>query len=110
MTTTIDSTCRGTCGRRLIGRRSGATTNVVARIQARNMCARCYHRAVKSETIDEYPRVYRRLNDVVNDYVVLRAHVGTLVDLADRIGMSACALEQALTRARRKGLLSNDHS
>jgi hypothetical protein len=44
------------------------------------------------------------MHDVLSDYALIRDDVDSVREAADRMGMTFAALDQALYRARRKGL------
>lgn len=70
---------------------------------ARGQCRRCYQRDYYARRCG--PRRTRRRADVVEDYQFLRRHGYSRQQIADRIGMTRVALDRALSRARRAGLL-----
>lgn len=75
-------------------------------IKGRGLIERCYNRMQWHGDLADYPRRTRRIEDVLDDYKLLRQDGYTLAQMAARIGMSRTALERALVRARERGLLA----
>lgn len=92
--------CLGRCGRILIPHKQIPGPSE-ARNNGRNLCSGCYQRAAKDGTLQDYPRVNRLLEDVLDDWETLRrSH--TKAQAAVRVGMTLIAFERALIRGRDK--------
>lgn len=77
------------------------------RSSCRGLCEPCRHLSERDGSIGDYPRMTQPLADTAEDYKILRARYPHLkrAELADKLDMSDDALEQAIYRARRQGLL-----
>lgn len=75
---------------------------------SRGLCLSCHRASLKDDTIEDYPRIKRRREDVIQDFREIlartRTHPLTRAEIARMMGMSFSALDQALCRARRDGI------
>lgn len=79
-----------------------ATCGKDVRYHARSLCKACWCRAARAGTLDEHPRTYRRADDVLEDYEVLRSAGVELPTIAARLGYEKVdSLRAVLRRARR---------
>lgn len=72
----------------------------------RGLCSPCYCKERRANRIHLYPRSIRTADEVLDAWGLLLRRVRgawTLAELAKEIGMKPDALDQALTRARRRG-------
>lgn len=72
-------------------------------MRGRGLCSHCYQTAWATGDLIDYPRATRSRNDLLDDYVILRAEGHTGQQIAQRLGMTYPAFERALQRARRDG-------
>lgn len=79
-------------------------------LAARGLCRSCYEMAWRGGGLDQHPvkRPHRRLPDFVADYQLLRSEGYTRTQIADRLGMSRNAVDQAYYRAVRAGAITPD--
>lgn len=72
----------------------------------RGLCGACRSVVSRNGTLGEWPRVYRRAGEWVEDYEWLRPEYGDAFPaIAARLGVSPAALERAL---RRSGYVCKD--
>lgn len=74
---------------------------------AHGMCARDYNRSYNRSLVPESRRrnPNRRATEVLEDYETIRESCRNVAEAAERMGMTRAALNQALVRARRKGIM-----
>lgn len=77
-------------------------------IHARGICVPCHKAATANGTLDNYPRVTRTITEVAAEYELLVRRWPTMTnrELAAHVGMTRDAFTQAITRARRAGLVT----
>lgn len=95
--------CVGKCGRPLVSQYHEVPKGY-AEHRGRNMCGPDYDAARRDGVLDDYERIARTRDEVLDDWVVLRKRGLSLTEAAARMGMTYDGLEQALRRAR----LDND--
>lgn len=83
------------CGHR--PRRRGRGTPQIIR----GLCPACYCRENANGTLADWPRTTRTRDDVLDDWVILRAQGYTRRQAAERLGMTLAAFDGAIYRARR---------
>jgi hypothetical protein len=87
------------CGVELLGPRS---VPYLQRHEGRGLCARCHRRHSAAGTLDLFP-VRWRSEDLVTDAEIVRAREAlTWAQVAERLGVSFAALDQARVRVRRR--------
>lgn len=69
----------------------------------RGLCPACYWPARSNGTVADWPRSTRSRDDVLDDWVILRAQGYTRRRAAERLGMTLAAFDGAIYRARRDG-------
>jgi hypothetical protein len=67
---------------------------------ARGLCWRCYNRAERAGTLDDFPRRYRR-DELVAEWELLASAGYTRAQAAARLGIKPESLYRALLRAER---------
>lgn len=72
----------------------------------RGLCRPCWSRAKNTDTLYDHPRATRSRADLLADWRMLRGQGHTKRQIAERLGMTFRALDQALVRARRDGALT----
>ena len=73
---------------------------------ARGLCQRCWVRASRNGTLTDAATVRRSLADTVAEYQIVAAGgAATLAEIAAQMGITRGALDTALVRARKRGLL-----
>lgn len=108
--------CRGTCGRELVPKlRWTKTPRVVrnlgthAQADARGLCVTCLRRAQKAGTIIDFERVTMPRETVLEEWARLAdrrvSKAENVRRLAPRLGMTPAALDRAVNRATKAGLL-----
>lgn len=70
---------------------------------SRGLCQKCYDAARRSDTLIDYPRVFKKADDVLDDFVELSDQGFTREQIADRLEMKLNTLDQVISRARRRG-------
>lgn len=70
---------------------------------ARGLCARCYSRHQKRGTLDQFERLIRPRDYVLEDWLFLNEQGYNRAQAAERMGMTRGALDRAIARARRDG-------
>ncbi len=71
----------------------------------RGLCDPCWWQVFNYEDIEDFPKKNRSSWEVIEDYSFIKANQGgQLKDIADRMGMKPKTLEQALGRARKRGV------
>jgi hypothetical protein len=66
------------------------------------LCSRCYDHIAPTQRVD-FPTVTRRRDDLLEDYVILRAEGMTWRQCAQRLDVNYTAFERAMNRARAAG-------
>jgi hypothetical protein len=106
--------CVGGCGRELVPARVWSTLTpeqradlrpVMARSQARGLCAACYQSVARSDLLIDYAPVRRPVAETMEDWYEHRDATRSIrrevVNLAPRLGMKPAALRRAVWRASR---------
>lgn len=101
MTALEARTCLG-CSRPLVTSARGRPPGSCAHA-ARGLCWGCYSRASRSGYLVDVERLNRTRDEVLDEWVRLRASGTTRRDAARRVGMSYAALCRALQRAAAAG-------
>jgi hypothetical protein len=79
---------------------------------AQGICRKHYVRLQRTGTTDLVPRTreyvprtsdFRPRREVLEDYLMIKSDVSSIAQAAERMGMTASALDMALYRARRDG-------
>lgn len=70
----------------------------------RDLCSVCYHHCYNTGTLDDYPRITRRREDLVLDVHALLAGRESPVHIAHRLDMKPEAIARACYRAKRPDL------
>lgn len=69
----------------------------------RGLCHRCWHQCQRDGVLEDYPRINRPTDEVLNDWTPLRLRGFTIGQAAEQLGMSYGALERVLVLARKAG-------
>lgn len=87
-----------------------ATCHPLRPLEARGLCKGCYAHAWSAGTLDQHPiRRHRvRTADFADAYERMRDEGATRRNIADRLGMTRDAADQAYRRAVRTGALTPD--
>lgn len=94
------------CGRTICGRKNGPPPGTLPHAQ-RGLCNRCVRLSRVDGTLLDYPARTRRNDDVIQEWRELRLQgVRDIRIAAPRMGMSVEALDKALWRARKNGVIS----
>lgn len=75
-------------------------------IVARGLCQPCYTRATREGTLRNYEKGHRPIEDVIEDWLLLRSEGFNRPDAAERLGMAYKTLQKALERAQDRGMLT----
>lgn len=73
---------------------------LLAPINARGLCVKCYSVHQYRGTLGAYPRRFRRLADVLEDWEIYRARGMSLRQASVEMGYAPKSLERILARAR----------
>lgn len=92
--------CAGRCGRPLVPQHATPGPGE-ARHASRGLCQRC-RRAIVTGTIEDFPRVYRSRDEVLDEWVRLRGEL-TRREFAEHVGMTYGAVSSVLFYARADG-------
>ncbi len=81
-------------------------------LSARGLCRSCYEMKWNRGQLDDHPakRTYRRRDEFVADYEMLRSEGYDRTQIAQRLGMTRSGLDQAYRRAIRAGALTPDRT
>lgn len=109
MTTTVDTTDRRRCRKCDCLTGPGNIRKELPVMGGRRLCGPCYAKANRDGTLHKWPPVTRRREDVLADwYACKERERGCSIGEAARLmGMTPKALDMALRRARRAGLLES---
>lgn len=72
----------------------------------RGLCEACHDRAIRRGVLMDFERRSRPVDEVVEDWLMLREQGHDRRRAAERMGITHHALEQALLRAVRRGLIT----
>jgi hypothetical protein len=94
------------CSRSICNRR-GREVGGVGQHAGRGLCWRCYRRSRDDGTLIDYAPRSRRNDDVIEEWLELNMlGVREIREAAPRMGMTIKALDKALYRARKNGVLT----
>lgn len=91
------------CDRLIVHRRGFKQTGTLWRHSAGGMCDRCWSREYRSITPAGYRLIITPWELIADDWVMLRDDGCSVRDATPRLGVTVAALDQALTRAKRRG-------
>lgn len=74
------------------------------RHHARGLCDNCYPVIRRRHRLADYPPVVRSREAFLEDYTLLRSEGHTRGQIAERLGLTRGAVDQAISRARRAGV------
>jgi hypothetical protein len=104
------------CGR--IMHRSRSTTGtpstggetVVTHV-SRGLCSACYPAVIRDDTLEQYPRLQRDRDQLLDRYAAMRAAMpnASLLTIAQHMGVPRSTLSQTLKRAAADGDERSDH-
>jgi len=88
--------------------RTPATCHPDRPVNGRGLCRGCYSNAHRDGRLHQHQLVRRPRADFVPDYQLLRSVGHTRTQIAERLGMTRAAVDQAYRRAVRASLLTPD--
>lgn len=75
----------------------------VSAYRARGLCVTCYDTARRNDTLIDHPRIFKKADDVLDDFVELVAQGYNREQIADRLEMKVNTLDKVIQRGRDRG-------